>query len=138
MKYFEVIEDKREAWKVRHNLLEIIFMAIVATICRAETIDGCVVTIDAMGTQKEISKKIRTKKADYVLAVKENQPALYDDIKDYFEAALTDTTGEFKWEILRQCEKGHGRIEKRQYYYSTDIEWLEQKKDWKDIKGIWM
>lgn len=37
MKYFEVIEDKREPWKVRHNLLEIIFMTIVATICRAET-----------------------------------------------------------------------------------------------------
>ena len=37
LKYFEVIEDKREPWKIKHNLLEIIFMAIVATICRAET-----------------------------------------------------------------------------------------------------
>lgn len=258
MKYFEVIEDKREPWKVRHNLLEIIFMAIVATICRAEVwqeiaafaeekeacfrkylelengipshdtfercfrmikpgqfqkcfiswmeslrikkekeiiaidgktmrrtadtalsrkaihivsawadengivlrqvktdgksneitaipelldllaVEGCIVTIDAMGTQKEIAKKIRDKKADYTLAVKENQPALYNDIKDYFEAALTDKTGEFKWEIFRQCEKGHGRIGKRQYYYSTDIGWLEQEKDWKDIKGIGM
>ncbi len=101
-------------------------------------IDGCVVTIDAMGTQKEIVKKIRTKIADYVLAVKENQPVLYDDIKDYFEAALTDKTGEFKWERFMQHEKGQGRIEKRQYYYSTDIEWLEEKKDWKDIKGIGM
>ena len=101
-------------------------------------VEGCVVTIDAMGTQKDIVKKIRAQKADYTLAVKENQPALYENIKDYFGAALTDKTGEFQWESFMQHEKGHGRIEKRQYYYSTDIEWLEQKKDWLDIRGIGM
>lgn len=99
-------------------------------------VEGCVVTIDVMGTQKEIVKKMRARKVDYTLAVKEKQGALYGDIKEYFEAEMTDKTGEFKCENFGKCEKGHGRIEKRQYYYSTDIGWLEQKKDWKDVTVI--
>lgn len=94
-------------------------------------VEGCVVTIDAMGTQKDIAKKIREKKAEHVLAVKENQPTLYKDIQDYFETALEDNTGDFEVKKQVQMEKGHGRIEKRIYYYSNDIQWMPQKRSGK-------
>lgn len=63
-------------------------------------IEGCVVTIDAMGTQKDIAGKIREKKAEYVLAAKENQPTLYKDIQDYFETASGDKTGILKYKKM--------------------------------------
>lgn len=82
-----------------------------------------------MKTQKEIAKAIRNKKADYVLAVKKNQPTLYINIKDYFDTALIDKTGDFTAESVAEYNKGYDRIENRQYYDCEDISWLEQKKE---------
>ena len=48
---------------------------------------GCIVTLDAMGCQRDIAQAIQDKKADYVLAVKDNQPSLHEAIVDYFETA---------------------------------------------------
>lgn len=93
---------------------------------------GCIVTIDAMGTQKEIAKVIKESKADYVLPVKENQPKLYEDISLYF------STEKSNCDYTKTVDKSHGRIETRECYSTTDIEWLEQKKDWHGISGIGM
>lgn len=54
---------------------------------------GCIVTIDAMGCQKEIVSKISEKEADYVIAVKKNQPTLYENIKNTFTQAITNPSG---------------------------------------------
>lgn len=90
---------------------------------------GSIVTIDAMGTQKEIVEKIIEKKADYCLALKGNHPELHDDIRLYFEkTAIKDKT--------TTREKNHGRIEKREYYLETNIEWLIQKAEWKGLTAI--
>ena len=93
---------------------------------------GCIVTIDAMGTQKEIAKVIKESKADYVLSVKENQPKLYDDISLYF------STEKSYCDYAKTIDKSHGRIEIRECYSTTNIGWLEQKKDWYGISGIGM
>lgn len=258
MSFFEVIEDKRDAWKVKYNLLEIIFIAIVATLCGMDTwqdiadfaeereawfrkylrldngipshdtiercfkfiepkqfqkcfiswtnslrtintgetiaidgktmrgtadkslgksaihivsawasenkivmgqvktsdksneitaipelldlllIKGSIITIDAMGTQKDIAAKIIEKKADYVLALKENQKNLYHDVKDYFDTALKDKTGDFIYEENKISEIGHGRIETRTHYFSTDTNWLTMKEEWSGFKSIGM
>lgn len=101
-------------------------------------VKGQIVTIDAMGTQKEIAEKIKKKRADYVLALKGNQKNLYEDVKEYFE------NREFREEIKKSgaykktMEKAHGQIEIREYYQTEDIKWLEQKKEWKDMKSIIM
>ena len=101
-------------------------------------IKGQIVTIDAMGTQKEIAKKIKNKRADYVLAVKGNQKVLHEEIKEYF------ATNEFKEEIKKsggykkQTEKAHGQIETREYYQTADIKWLSVKKEWSGLKSIVM
>ena len=57
-------------------------------------IDGCIVTIDAMGCQKNIAKKIVKKNANYILAVKENQKELYEDILDSFRVLSADDYSE--------------------------------------------
>jgi predicted transposase YbfD/YdcC len=92
-------------------------------------IEGDVVSSDAMGCQKEIAKKIVDKGADYVLALKGNQTSLHDDVKLYFEKL-------HKKRDFETLEKGHGRIEKREYFLETDIAWLEQKSCWEGLAAI--
>ena len=94
-------------------------------------IKGSTVTIDAMGCQKQIAAKICGKKADYVFGLKGNQTSLLSDVKLYFEQEVP-TYAE------RTLEKDHGRIEKREYYLETKIDWLTQREDWMGLNGIGM
>lgn len=95
-------------------------------------IKGTIITTDAMGTQTAIVKKIRQKKADYVLALKANQGNLLEEVKLYF----------FDREFLQKCaykktiEKARGKIEKREYWQTDDISWISMKKEWSGLKTI--
>lgn len=102
------------------------------------TIKDNVITIDAMGTQKNIAQKIVDNKGDYVLALKENQATLYADVKDYFKFALAENFNEIDCKFFETLDKGHGRIEKRQYFLINDIDWLDNKEKWAGLKGIGM
>ena len=76
---------------------------------------GCVVTIDAAGCQKDIAAQIVAKGADYVLALKENQPALYEQVADYFLGQIAEASGGELRRHLR-AEEGHGRTETRETF----------------------
>lgn len=95
-------------------------------------IKGTILTTDTMGTQTEIVKKIRQKRADYVRALKANQGNLLEEVKLYFSEP----------EFLAKCaykksvEKARGRIEKREYWQTEDIAWISRKKEWKGLKSI--
>ena len=92
-------------------------------------IKGCLITIDAMGCQKTIAKAITDKGADYILAVKDNQGHLLDDIKEAFGSgriANQDT----------QTTIGHGRIEKRNCTIVTDTEWVCDEKEWNKLSTL--
>jgi len=93
---------------------------------------GCIVTIDAMGTQTDIAKTIIDRGADYVLAVKENQPLLYQDIELYF------STESAECDSAKTTEKSHGRYETRECWASMDIDWLYNRDNWAGISGIGM
>jgi len=102
-------------------------------------IEGCIVSIDAMGTQKDIASQIIEQKADYVLSLKENQKTLYDDIELYMEKEilLIDKKElEAKGEYYCTIDKEHNRLEKREYYICNNIDWLLQKEDWQGLKGF--
>ena len=101
-------------------------------------VKGQIVTIDAMGTQKEIAEKIKKKRADYVLALKGNQKNLYEDVKEYFENREFREAIEKSGAYKKTMEKAHGQIEIREYYQTEDIKWQEQKKEWKGMKSIIM
>lgn len=100
-------------------------------------VKGAIVTIDAMGCQKEIAAKITEKGADYVFALKANHPTLFNSAKDYFdqhsfdELELLPATSTFE-----SIEKGHGRIEERRYAITSDISWIEGIKDWTNVQSI--
>ncbi|MBD0296255.1 MAG: ISAs1 family transposase [Flavisolibacter sp.] len=92
-------------------------------------IKGCVITIDAMGCQKEIAGKIIDKEAHYVLAVKNNQEYLLDDLKEAFAQSEPDA-------IITQTEMGHGRIEKRTCKVINDTDWVCKASEWKALKSL--
>ena len=99
-------------------------------------ISGCIVSTDAMGCQKAIAEKIREKNAHYLLAVKGNQQLLHDDIKLYLDDLATKKKLPDSASFNETIEKGHGRIEIRRCWASTDIYWLGQRKDWEDLAMI--
>src|SRR5438876_4894644 len=76
----------------------------------------CVVTIDAAGCQKEIAAQIVAKEADYVLALKGNQPTLYEQVSDYFLEQLEKEGPDRKLRHQREVEEGHGRSETRETF----------------------
>jgi predicted transposase YbfD/YdcC len=99
-------------------------------------IKGAIVTIDAMGCQKNIAAQIIAAKADYSLAVKDNQPTLAEDIANSFLSAV-----ESSLESLAKCEThetGHGRTDSRYYYTMPVPEGLRTAHEWKGLKSIGM
>ena len=102
------------------------------------TVKGSIVTIDAMGCQKEIAKKIVAKAADYVLALKGNQGTLNEDVELFF---CEQKACEFKDVVFsrhRTLEKSHGRIETRTYTAIDGIDWLKKRHDWAGLTSIVM
>jgi predicted transposase YbfD/YdcC len=97
-------------------------------------VKGHIITTDAMGTQTEIVKQIRKKRADYVLALKGNQAGMYEDVKLYF----SDPELLSGCEYTKTVEKARGGIERREYWQSEDIGWLPRKKAWSGLKSIAM
>lgn len=93
-------------------------------------LEGAIVTADAMSCQRKIVSKITEKGADYVIGLKGNQSSLRDDVELYFSSCLDECS---RSETL---EKGHGRIEKREYHLQTDIDWLSQKRDWENLNAV--
>ena len=98
--------------------------------------EGCIVTIDAVGTQKEIAAGIRDIGADYLLCVKSNQRNLKDELENFFVQA-EDVGHEFvSLDQSLKTETGHGRVERRRVSVSREINWLPQKNDWRDLQSI--
>ena len=99
-------------------------------------ISGCIVTIDAIGTQVDIAKKIREKGADYILALKMNQTALYEDAQLFFRDYMSDPKVKKTPHYAKTYDKDHGRIETRECYTCEDVSWIRGYKRWKDLAGI--
>lgn len=96
-------------------------------------LEGAMVTTDALNCQKESAETIIAQGADYVLVLKENYPNLYTDVELYFKKPSAQCCS-----TDLEVEKGHGRLETRRYWISDQIEWLEQKSEWKKFNAIGM
>jgi predicted transposase YbfD/YdcC len=103
-------------------------------------IAGCTVTIDAMGCQREIAAAIIDQQANYVLALKENQPSLLEDVQWLFEQAQIKQADDPEMDFCRTVDKGHGRIEVRSCWTlcGTHLDYLVQKPHWKGLRTIAM
>ena len=103
---------------------------------------GCIVTIDAMGCQKDIAAAIVAKGADYVLALKGNQGAAHEEITRFLDDAIPRGWQQpvarhgAVFDFHETLDKGHGRRERRRYWQTTDIAWFHDGKLWKGLHSV--
>ena len=97
---------------------------------------GCIITIDAMGTQTAIASQISNAKADYVLALKGNHPTLYGQVKNWFEQQLSQGFKGIIHSYDKRVEKRHHRTEKRQIWCVpiSQLQTLHNQDNWVGIR----
>lgn len=108
-------------------------------VLRQVAISGCVVTIDAMGCQREIAEQIVAQDADYVLALKANQPDLLEEVVDCFTQAQADAYHQVCHGMAETINKGHGRLEIRRHTILAEPEyltWLQQGHHWPGLQAL--
>lgn len=115
----------------------------IPELLRVLELEGCVVTIDAMGCQKDIAAQIMESKADYVLALKGNHANVQKEFRLFFDDVIPPNTDKRiplpdKMLFFETIDKGHGRIETRRYWQTTDIEWFEDKHLWPGLHSAGM
>lgn len=98
-------------------------------------LEGCIVTIDAMGTQSNIARTIRDRGTDYVLTVKDNHPILAESIRDFF-AQFKAAPQRTPHSVVETVEKDHGRLETLRCYAFDQITCLHDAQQWPDQKSF--
>jgi len=133
-------------WKVADKSNEI---TAVPELLRVLELAGCIVTVDAMGCQKQIAKEIIESDADYVLALKGNHETVHEEVKTFLDAAVAERTAArpvgakpskaaATLAVLETVEKDHGRIETRRYYQSTELDWFADRAQWEGLRSVGM
>lgn len=113
---------------------------------RVLELSGCIVTVDAMGTQKKIAKEIVEADADYVLALKGNHETVHGEVKSFLDETLTEKNSKpLKFSkaaahlaVRETVEKDHGRIETRRYYQSAELDWFADRSKWEGLQSVGM
>jgi predicted transposase YbfD/YdcC len=124
--------------KVRAKSNEI---TAIPELLRLLEVRGCIVTIDAIGCQPKIAAKIVKKEADYVLAVKQNQGQLFEDVKDLFAGCQEEKFVHVPHDYTKTVEKGHGRIEIRECWTLAEPEflaYLRHRDAWPKLRAVAM
>jgi predicted transposase YbfD/YdcC len=101
-------------------------------------IEGAVVTIDAMGCQRDIAQKVLDKKADYILALKGNQGSLREDVELFAAEQKENGFKDTKITQHETVDADHGRIETRTYTVIHDVAWLQERHKWPGLQGVVM
>ncbi|NEP51636.1 MAG: ISAs1 family transposase, partial [Moorea sp. SIO3C2] len=103
-------------------------------------IEGSIITIDAMGCQRDITSVIVNKKGNYLIALKANQKCLYEEIKNWFNLAYNEEFIEIKYSYYKEIESGHNRIEKREVWAVpiSSLPCLHNQSLWTGLKTVVM
>jgi len=120
-------------------------ITVVPQLLRALELSGCIVTLDAMGCQKEIAKEIKEADAEYVLALKGNQGQCYQEIKTYLDDAVARQhekaparKNAVPLAYKETVEKDHGRLETRRYWQSGELDWFAGQAQWEGLRSVGM
>lgn len=108
----------------------------VPELLRLLEIKGCIITVDALNTQKEIANQIREQGADYVMALKENHPKLHAEVAGIFEAVREDHNLGGSMSLTESVENNHGRMETRRCWSVEAPEWLTGFAEWRDLRSL--
>jgi len=95
---------------------------------------GATVTIDAIGCQRQISQRIVDKEGDYGICLKGNQGELHEDVSLFLDDAIERKSKGL--DTYQTLDKGHGRIERRKVWATTDVEWLRARHGWPGLASI--
>jgi predicted transposase YbfD/YdcC len=109
-------------------------ITVVPELLRALELAGCILTADALHCQKNIAKEIIEADADYVLALKGNQPAAFEEIKTFLDDAIERHDPALAF--FETTDKGHGRIEVRRYWQTEKIEWFADRQEWEGLRSV--
>jgi predicted transposase YbfD/YdcC len=110
----------------------------IPELLRVLKLAGCIVTIDAMGCQKQIASEISSAGAYYVLALKGNQGTLHEQVATFLEDAQASDFQGVTHDFLETTTRAHGRTETRRYWISEEIEWLTQHANWSGLRSVGM
>lgn len=110
----------------------------VPELLRLLQIKGCIVTVDAINTQKGTVDEIRQQEADYVVALKGNHGKLHEAVAELCDAVEQDRTVNLSFDVHETVEKDHGRIETRRYVSIAAVDWLPGKEQWRDLQSVGM
>jgi predicted transposase YbfD/YdcC len=99
---------------------------------------GCIVTIDAMGCQREVVERIVEKGADYVISLKGNQEKLHQEVRALFEEAREERFETVPHGYTETLEKDHGRIERRRYWTTGKLDAIREQKKWPSLTSVGM
>jgi predicted transposase YbfD/YdcC len=109
----------------------------IPELLRMIELTGAIVTIDAMGCQKEIARTIREEQADYLLALKGNHEHLHDQVVAFWEEAYRrGFEGDEVLSYHRQWNESHGRFEARRCWSTSDLSWLEGREQWDGLRSV--
>ena len=108
----------------------------IPALLKALNLKEVIVTIDAMGCQTDIAEQIVDAEADYVLALKGNQPTIHDQANHLFDGSLLADFEIGDWSIFEKEETSHGRQEKRTCYATQNLDILDAAEDWKRMKSL--
>lgn len=111
-------------------------IAAIPELLRLLELEGCLVTIDAVGCQVEIVREIRCRKADYVLAVKDSQPTLHRGVEGFFTGQMEDDYARVEVGRHETEEKGHGRVDHRSYYVCDAPADLPDRERWPGLAAV--
>jgi predicted transposase YbfD/YdcC len=99
-------------------------------------LEGCIVTIDAMGCQKAIARTIVEQGADYVLALKGNQGGMHNEGELFFTGARQHEFWNIPYRFHHTVDGEHGRIEERRYWLVSEIDWLAETRAWPALRSV--
>lgn len=130
------------AWAVRNGLVlgqlrveeKTNEITAVPQLLRVLELAGCIVTVDAMGCQRQIAREIVEADADYVLALKGNQETVHAEVKAFLDDAIANTPK--RLDDYQTVEKGHGRLETRHYWHSEDLDWFADLHKWEGLRSV--
>ena len=124
-------------------------ITVIPTLLRRLELAGCIVTLDAMGCQKNIAREIIEADADYVLALKGNHQTVHREVSTFLDATLLEQKKKRPkgaviapevagLQFYETIEKGHGRLETRRYYQSDYLDWFADRSQWEGLRSVGM
>ena len=108
----------------------------VPLLLRQLELAGCIVTVDALNTQKAIAREIKEADADYVLALKGNHPLLHQEVGDFLLDAKARGFAGLAHDFYEEADKGHGRLEVRRHWITSKLDWLSPRAEWEGLRGV--